>query len=125
MGKHDLLKFLVFLKEYIANHPEAPSMEAACWPTYEMLAYNVRLNKTFFPHPTALNSVAQSMQGLGLISIGPCGDGCHGEHYSVTEKGLRTLAKWDREGCEIATYSHRTCRLRGAQPELSVDLDAA
>lgn len=109
MTMHESLKFLDALHAHIERHTSKRG--PWCWPTRDMVAESLRLNREAFPRdarPT--DSFKRQLHiaiGRHWIAAGPCQSHCHAQHLTLTAAGREALALMNRDGCGPLCKQHR------------------
>lgn len=113
MTMHEALNFLDafhgFMERSVSNRGPW------CWPTREMVAENLRLNRKAFPRDSyPLNSFLRQLE-IALkrhwIAQGPCQSHCHAQHLTLTAPGREALALMNEAGCGPQCRTHAETKL--------------
>lgn len=82
-----------------------------CWPTRELLAENVMLNRDLFPGSDDVRKQIQRARERGWIVEGGCSPHCHARHLKLTTVGQEALKLMNEGGCG----GGRECIVGGAK----------
>ena len=117
MTMHEALNFVKALHDHVSSAVE--NRGHWCWPTRELLAENVKVNRALF---AGRNQSEDFRRQLGIakrkgwaVEEG-CSPHCHGRHVRLTGVGLEALRRLDESscGCVVATFAeHRPCVTSG------------
>lgn len=116
MTIHECLRFIQGLHDYVAKSVDHPG--PWCWPTRELLAANVRLNREHFTPDDMRNQMGRA-RARGWLVEAPCQSHCHARHVSLTGVGLAALALMDERGCGAEAHG-RECFREGLKFERKV-----
>lgn len=115
MTMHEALTFIDALHGYVER--TVANRGPWCWPTRELLAYNLRLNREAFPRdrPEVLwrtfRSHCERAKVRGWLTEGPCTPHCHAVHTVLTGKGREALRLMGETGCGPQCVQHREIKL--------------
>lgn len=110
MTEHEVLSFIGQFRDYLHRTLSRP--ENLPWPTREMVADNLTLNKgryrNTFTHSNFRRQVA-ILKRKGLVAEGPCQPHCHATHVSLTRLGEDMLAVMNQAGCHTCLHRKEPC----------------
>ena len=113
MTMHETLKFLDALHAHLERSVSNPG--PWCWPTRELVAGNLRLNRKAFPRDTSPKDSFNRQLSIALrrhwIASGPCQPHCHAQHLTLTAAGQEALALMNEQGCGPQCHQHRETKL--------------
>lgn len=107
MTQHELLSFIDSLHGYVER--SVSNKGPWCWPTYELLLDNLKLNRNLWGSRLAdeFGDVFRTLQRKHWVAVGPCTVSasrsdvrCHARHISLTTAGLEALRLMNEGGCE-------------------------
>ena len=114
MTMHEALNFLDALHRYIEHSVSNP--EPWCWPTRQLVHYNLRLNRGCFPRDKRVYDSFNRQFKIALskhwTDAGPCASRCHAEHLRLTTNGAEVLKVMNEQGCGPHCNQHREPKLR-------------
>lgn len=113
MTMHEALQFLDALHAHMEHSLSNPG--PWCWPTRELVAYNLRLNRKQYPRDKDVTHSFTRNVAIAKerhwISEGPCGHHCHANHLRLTTAGVEALRLMNKEGCGPHCQQHRETKL--------------
>jgi hypothetical protein len=113
MTMHEALNFLDALHGYLERNVSNPG--PWCWPTRELVAQNLRLNRKAFPRDARPTDSFKRQLNIALerhwIASGPCQSHCHAQHLSLTAAGQEALVSMNEHGCGPHCGNHRDKKL--------------
>jgi len=113
MTMHETLRFLDALHGHLERSVSNPG--PWCWPTRELVARNLRLNRKAFPRDTSPKDSFNRQLSIALrrhwIAAGPCQPHCHAQHLTLTAGGQEALALMNEQGCGPQCHVHREMKL--------------
>jgi hypothetical protein len=109
MTQHELLAFVEGLHEHMKQET---GKSYVVWPTREMMADNIRLNREFWGPGWSnqyRSALAEARRRHWVVIDDGCSQTCHAQHVRVTAAGAQALAIMNTDGCA----KHEIKRRRG------------
>jgi len=114
MTMHEALSFLDALHRHIEGN--VSNRGPWCWPTRDLAAANLRLNREVFPRDASPTDSFKRQLGIALrrhwVASGPCQSHCHAQHLTLTAAGQEALRMMNEQGCGPHCRNHREMPLR-------------
>jgi hypothetical protein len=114
MTMHEALIFLDALHRHIEH--SVSKRGPWCWPTRELVHYNLGLNRSCFPRDKRVYDSFNRQFKVALskhwAEAGPCASRCHAVHLRLTGEGTEVLCVMNEHGCGPHCNQHREPRLR-------------
>lgn len=100
MTIHECLLFIKGLHDFTER--SVSNKGPWCWPTRELLAGNVALNREFFGRNADADMRYQMAvaRRRGWLVEGACQSHCHAQHVRLTGAGAEALRLMDELGCQ-------------------------